>query len=285
METLRTIRESLAVSRILSTYTWSKIISLPDGDRFQLNFNTFLRCLAMPKNPIGNILIIQGGVRHMDSNSYYIRTACCFISGNTRIFMLEKLLPAANYKFAHDIASALTYIKTQFPGPITVIGYSMGGILLWSYLSLGYDQADLYIPVCCPLDLNRFHKVVESHPLFRMIQNKACKCYHVDGYEELLEFAGTSLEEVSDFEKNVLVNLNGHTSKWHSKTIYIISSDDPLTSFQDRYLLKSPPFTYYIKGGWHCCLDSIFLSTLLACRYIKSSYQGKKIRLEEISPN
>lgn len=59
---LKSIKDSFAVSRILSTYTWSNVVTFPDGDRFQANINTFVKCLSMPEHPIGNVLILQGGI-------------------------------------------------------------------------------------------------------------------------------------------------------------------------------------------------------------------------------
>jgi hypothetical protein len=280
---LKSLQESFAVSRILSAYTWSNIVKFPDGERFQANMNTFIKCVAMPEKPIGNVLIIQGGICHMNSNSYYIRTACSLLYKSLRIFIFEKLLPMMNFEFSHDVADCLTFIKREFSGPTCVIGYSMGGILLLSYLSMGYDQADLYIPVCCPLDLDRFHNVISSHYLFRFIQNKAYKCYQVDGYEDLLEISGTSTEKIKHFEKNFINNLNDKIDIWIPKTIYILSSDDPLTRLDDIKLLRKEPLTYYIKGGWHCCLDSIFLSVTLVNRFMKARDDGLKIKPEELS--
>lgn len=276
------VKESLAVSRIASTYAWSSIVKFPEGERFQVSMNTYVKCVSMPKNPIGNILIIQGGVRHMNSNSYYIRTACSFLSKYLRVFIFEMLKPVNNYEFGHEVANCLTLIKREFPGYTAIIGYSMGGILLYSYLSMGYDQADLYIPTCCPLDMEHFRETISIHPLFRYIQNKACQCYQVDGYEDLLEISGTSTEKHKEFEKTFIENLNRHADKWLPKTIYILSSDDPLTNIEDLELFKKPPLTYFIQNGWHCCLESILLSTTLANRFIKAKSEGAEVELDKL---
>lgn len=279
---LKSLRQSLAVGRILSAYTLSNIIHFPKGDRFQANINTFIRCLSMPENPIGNVLIIQGGARHMDSNSYYIRTACSFMSRKVRVFVFEKLLPVINFEFAHDISDCLKYIKKHFPGPTCVIGYSMGGILLWSYLALGYDQADLYIPSCCPLNLHSFSEIISTHPLFRLIQNKTYKCFQVDGYQQLLEFSGTTVEQHEEFMNKFIPMLNSQKDKWLNKVIYVLSEDDPVTKLEDLKLLEKGPLTYLVKGGWHCCLNSTFLTVLLASRFIESISNGESLKVEEI---
>ena len=279
----KSLKESLAVSRILSAYTWSNIVKFPDGDRFQANMTTFVKCLAMPENPIGNIFIIQGGVRHMNSNSYYIRTASSLLPKNMRVFIFEKLLPMANFEFGHDVADCLTLIRREFSGPTCMIGYSMGGLLLLSYLSFGYDQADLYIPVCCPLDLDYFYRAISNHSLFKYVQSRACKCYQVDGYQDLLEISGTSPEKNKEFEKNFLKNLNQNSDKWVSKTIYILCSDDPLTNIDHLKLLKKAPLTYFIKGAWHCDLESILLSVTLAGKFVNAKHDKIEINLEDLS--
>lgn len=279
----KSLKDSFAVSRILSTYTWSNIIKFPEGDRFQANINTFVKCLSMPENPIGNVLILQGGIKHMNSNSYYIRTACSLLSKTLRIFIFEKLLPLVNPEFAHDVADCLTLINREFPGPTCVIGYSMGGVLLYTYLSMGYDQADLYIPACNPLNMDRFFNVINNHYLFKMLQKKSCRSYQVDGYEDLLEISGTSLVENKEFEKHFIPNLNKNADKWVSKTIYVLSSDDPLTSLEDLDLLEQKPLTYFIKGGWHCCLESVLLTTTLASEFIKARSKGIQIQAEDLS--
>lgn len=268
---LKQFNDILSVSKIASTYLWSNIVTFPQGERYQANLTTFIKCLSLPKEPIGNVLIIQGGVLHMNSASYYIKTACSLLSKSVRIFIFEKIQPVANFEFAHDVADCLTLIKREFSGPICVIGYSMGGILLYTYLSMGYDQADFYIPVCCPLNMGRFREVLSNHSLFKLLQKRACKRYQVDEYEDLMEIAGSSLEKNKEFEKNFIPNLNKTANNWLSKTIYIISSNDPLTSPEDLKLLNKIPITYLIEGGWHCCLESILLSTTLASDFLKAN--------------
>jgi hypothetical protein len=278
---LKNLKDAFQVSKILSTYTWSNVVTFPAGDRIQVNLTTFLKCLALPENPIANVLILQGGVKHMNSNSYYIRVACSFLPKSFRIFIFEKILPVCNPEFGHDVADCLSLIKREFSGPTCVIGFSMGSVLLYTYLSFGYDQADLYVPVCGPLDLDRFLNVISNHYLFKMLNNRTCRSYQVKDYEDLLEIAGTSVEENKEFERLFIYNLNRNADKWSSKTIYIISSEDPLTSLNDLDLLEQRPLTYYIKGGWHCCSESILLSVTLASEFLKNV----NIKIEDLNAN
>ncbi|HKZ41362.1 MAG TPA: hypothetical protein VJ044_10400, partial [Candidatus Hodarchaeales archaeon] len=282
----KSFSEGASVNRIMSTYLLSYLTSFPESERFQINVDTFLKCLAQPKAPIGSVLILQGGIRHMDSNTYYVRTACSFIPSCARIFLYEKLLPMVNFEFAHDIAACLDYIRTNFPGPIVVIGYSMGGVLLYSYLSLGYDQADLYLPVCCPLDLDRFHETICDHTLFRFLQEKSYERYQVNDHDELLELAGSNRTQHQKFVDDFIPGLNRHRG-WSDKTIYIVSTDDPITPDyrHDLAKLNYPPLTYQVQGGWHCCLNSIFLSARLTGAYLQACHDGEILSPTEICPH
>jgi hypothetical protein len=268
---LKSIKDIWALNNIASTYLLSNIVKFPQGERYQININTFIKCLVMPENPIGNVFIIQGGVLHMNnSNSYYVTTTCSLLPKNLRVFVFETLYPACNYEFAHDIASCLTFIKREFPGKTCLIGYSLGGVLLYTYLSLGYDQADLYIPVCCPLDMDRFLKVISEHALFKILQKRACDRYNVKSYEDLLKIAGSSKEKSLEFNKTFIQNLNSNKDNWIPKTIYILSSNDPITRIHDLDLLEEKPLTYIIQKGWHCCGESILLTVSLARHFIET---------------
>lgn len=279
---LSSMREDIGLLKVVSTYFWSNILTLPRGDRYQVNINTYLRCLSMPKEPIGTILILQGGARHMASNSYYIRTACLFIPTEIRIFLFEKLLPMVNFEFTHDLAEAISLLRKQFPGPLVIIGYSMGGMLLWSYLGQGYDQGDLYIPTCCPLDLNHFRETIKTHPIFKLEEKRTLRSYQVDDYEGLLKFAGTSSQEQRIYTDHFVEGLNQYRDNWLKKTIYLLSSEDPLTKISHLELLTEAPLTYVVKGGWHCCLDSIYLSVVLASNYLLARSQGVNLEPHEI---
>ena len=251
----RKIKDSLAVSRVFATFTLSRLIQFNGEHRFQPNPTTFLKCISNPENAQGNIFIIQGGVRHMSGNGgFCVRILSAFMRKKYRIFVFEKLEPVINYAFGHDVADCIAFIRNNFFGPICAIGYSMGSILLYAYLSLGYDQADLYIPTCGPLDLVKFHEVINSNPLFHSLQCEAYKCYNVSGYDELLEIAGTSKEENEIFKKEFIPQLNRTINNWINKTIYLLGLDDPITDPNDLYLLERMPTTYLLSNSWHCCL-------------------------------
>jgi len=280
----QSFREFMGLTRIISTYVLSHIVTFPKGDFYQVGMDTFIECLAMPENPVGNILIIQGGTKHMDPDSYYVRTAGVLMKGNARVFLFEKCRPVINFNFGHDIADVLKFIKEKYPGPTTVIGYSMGGILLLSYLALGYNQADLYIPTCCALDLRDFSNAISSNWLFRFVEERECKMFGVKNKHELYKMAGTSTEETEKFMDTFMDRLNKYKENWVDKTIYVIGSDDPISADYQKWLdsLEKSPLTYVVEGGWHCCLNTVFLTIELACNYIKDLHEGKKTAVKNI---
>lgn len=281
---IKTFNEALSVRRIFSTYAISQMLVFNETERFQIGLNCFIKCIAKPECPVGNILILQGGVRHMDSDSYYIRTACGTSEKNVRIFVWEKLVPMVNFDFAKDVSTAIKWIKKNFPGPLTVVGFSMGGVLLWSYLSKGYDDADLYIPVCCPIDLNTFYKKICDHAVFNYLQEEALRKFGVANWEGLLKAAGTTKENHEKFVTEFIPGLNKCSPKWQNKTIWILSSDDPITQRfkKEIKLLENPPLTYWVAGGWHCCLDSIGLAMKLACKFLRLKNKGKVCKIDKL---
>lgn len=282
---LTNIFQYMEVRHILSTYIFSQMVDIPEGERYQINEDTYLRLIGNPEKPLGNVLIIQGGIHHMNTKTYYIRTASILMSAyNVRIWVFEKLLPMANPAFSHDIAAVLKFIRKKFSGPITVIGYSMGGVLLFNYLASGYDQADLYIPACCTLNMKDFTSTVASHALFNSLQYYSFKECGVDDHQSLLEAAGTTVEEYNQFTEHFIDKLNATQPTWLNKLIYVISANDPLTKDYSEYLtqLTKFPFTYLVDQGWHCCFESLQLTVNLAGNYIIARSRGETPTLEEI---
>lgn len=271
----RSFQQNCDVRRILSAYLFSTGIEMPRGKRTQIGPSSFVRQITDSSDCRDNLLIIQGGVNHMDSQSYYIRMAAILAPITFRIFIYENLMPMVDMNFSHQIADACSWIREQFSGSLSIVGYSMGGVVLYNYLSLGYDQADFYLPVCCPLDLETFQKNIDKHALFRMLQRVNYRKYQVTDYSEMLNFAGTNLDEQNGLIKKFIPGLNQFQS-WVNKTLYCISSDDPITKNHKKELkmLEKPPAVFYIKGGWHCCLDTIRLSVQLlgqACQQIRET--------------
>lgn len=266
---VKSFSEISEIRNILSTYILTQGIELPYNMLLQINLDTFIKLLFNPSKAIGNVLILQGGIKHMNKNSYYVKTSSMFLSQKIRLFIFEKFHPVINYKFSNDVSEAIKYIRKNYSGPIIIIGYSMGGMLLLSYLALGYDDADMYIPTCCSFDFNGFKNRIENNTLFSWLQYNDYKAFDVENYEELLKLSGISLEEQQNFMNNSLQYLNENIDKWLNKTIYIVSEMDPLTKNYktETRKLKQKLLIYEIKGGWHCCLDTSHLAATLAYNY------------------
>lgn len=270
-------QDFLCMNHILSSCLISRTITLPVGEIFQVNKSTFIECISMPTNPIGNVLIIKGGVKHIDPNSFYIRLLSMVMDKNIRLFLFEKYCPVLNFDFGHDIASALTFINKQFSGPTAVIGFSMGGELLLSYLAMGYDQADLYMPVCCAIDLYDFENTIMNNWIFRYVQRCEFENFGVKNKKELLKLSGTNLSKMRRYMKSFIHNLNSTIDSWFNKTIYIVGSKDPISNNYDKWLvkLKRPLLTYVVDNGMHCCLNTVFLTGRLSSNYLRELYKGK----------
>lgn len=279
------------VRYILPTYVFSYMVDLPDGVRYQVNEDTYVRLISNPNNKnrcIGNILILQGGIKHMNSKTYYVRTASILMASyNVRIFVFEKLLPVANPNFGHDVAKALKYIKRNFGGRIAVIGYSMGGVLLFNYLSKGYDHADFYVPTCCTLNMKNFNQTLSAHAIFDSLHKNTIISCGASSQEDLLRLSGCTPKDYQKFADTLIPRLKATQKHWKDKLIYVISSLDPLTQDYQQCIdqFDTPPFVYIVQGGWHCCLDSIYLSAKLACNYLLQRDKGIRPKLDEIPTN
>lgn len=274
----------LGMNRMASVCLLSYTVTIPDGEIFKVNSDTFIQCLSMPRNPVGNVLIIKGGAQHTSPDTYYIRIAAMLLGKSTRMFLFEKNCPVLNFEFSADIADALTFIKYNFSGPTTVIGYSMGGSLLLSYLAEGYDQADLYIPACCALDLNDFMETLSNNWFFNFMLKCQFEIYDVSDKEELLKLSGTTSKRTQKYMNRFQHKLNSTIDKWVSKTVYVIGSDDPISQNYSKWLrrLKRPLLTYVVAGGWHCCLNTIYLTCELVLNYLECLSRGEKIPIKDI---
>jgi len=248
---------------ILFTYfIGNNLCKITPYKRYQISKDSFIHHIIKPSNPVGNILLLQGGIGNMDLNSYYFKLFLTFLHQNCNVFVFEKFIPILGPHNSHLIHLCLQHIKTNFHGPITVVGFSAGGILLFNYLSLNYDDADLYIPLCCPVDVSNLKSVFQDHPVFRKIIKSAYNKYQVDDFTNLLLISGSNESDFNDSIANQINRLNYSTS-WIDKTIYILGENDPLTHPCNHQIncLSKKPVTYIVDKGWHCCLDTIRLAS------------------------
>lgn len=252
----------------------SAFLSTPRGTKYQVNETSYLNLINDCPCAIGSAILIPGGAGVADSYPYYVALTKEYIAHKVRLFVFEKKIPVANVSVIHDIYDAVQYIRRNYPGPLVMMGYSIGGIILFSYLSFGYDGCDLYIPICCTIDALSFEKAIFSHPIFRYISENACRSFKVSNHRELISLGGCPI--MHDKYISVLVRrFNSRDST--RKMFYIISSDDPLTQpIEDCCRpMKFKPHTHIIKGGWHCCIKTISFAAYIVNKYMKLRDAGE----------
>lgn len=254
----------------------SAFLSSPVGIKYRINDNTYLGLIKTSSccEMIGNILLIPGGAGVANSYPYYVSLTSEHTAENVRLFIFEKKTPVANISVIHDVEDAVKFLKSHFSGPVVLMGYSLGGLVLFSYLSFGYDSCDFYIPVCCTIDSVKFENCILSHPIFRQILDKACKEYNVQSHRDLIKIGGCPLSH----DKYLSLLVKRFNSRDHrDKLFYIISSDDPLTQPINgcTSLFKFQPYTHIIVGGWHCCIKTIYFATRIAHRYLLRRSKGE----------
>ena len=94
-------KEMFCITRLISPLILTSGIRIPSGDLHQIGPDAFVRCIANPKNPIGNIFIVQGGARHLDAYAYYVKVTSYYVRKNMRVFVYLKLNPVVNFEYAH----------------------------------------------------------------------------------------------------------------------------------------------------------------------------------------
>lgn len=261
----------------------SAFLCTPVGSKYQINDDSYINCINHSPNAIGNVLIIPGGGGMMDSYPYYIKLTRQYLMKQVRLFVFEKRVPVANIAVIHDIQDAARFIREHFGGPIVLVGYSVGGIVLYAYLAFGYDAFDLYIPVCCSVDTLRFEQSILNNAVFKNVITDACKSFKVNNLRELIALGGCI---VTHDKYLVMLVRRLNDKNWTHKVYYILSSDDPLTHppHECCACLKNKPHTHIVRGGWHCCMKTICLTATVANKYICARDDGIILSPECLDP-
>ena len=284
---LKSIRDFSELGNILPTFVAAKFICLTGTSLFQVNMNTFVRLLHVGTEATDNILIIQGGIFHNGKQSFYLKSVSYYFPETVRIFLFEKINPLVDIYCAEDFVQTTEFIRQNYSGRLVVIGYSMGGVLLSSYLAQKYRarHADLFILCCNSFDFKEFREVIDTHSLFNWIQKKDLRAFGVKTVEELMEKECIDYQEQQDFMNNLIEHLNETSKYWHSKTLYIVAEKDPITCNFKKTLeaFQQKPHTINVKGGWHCCSATVYSSFSLACSFLNLSNKKKKnVKISEI---
>lgn len=224
-----------------------------------INDLIYLSMIAEPNDPKGTVLVLQGGVGDPSLNSHYLIQTNKRLGYDYRIFVFQKKGPIISLKDSENLHDSLTYIKSRYQGKVYVIGYSAGGVLLYTYLSRGYNDADIYIPVCCPINLTRFDKIIKEHFIFNMLSQQIYRQYNVRTHEEFLKTQGICLSRYHQYIDKHFDLLNETSKNWADQTYYVIGDGDPLTHpLEWNYgSLRYNPHLLLVKGGWHCCSRTV----------------------------
>ena len=282
----KTIKDCSGIINLSSSFLSSKLIEY-DSETIQIKIteNSSIELLSNPVDPIGNIFVLQGGVNHDVNDSFYIKNTCLYLTferAPVRIYLYKNNLPIINESFLPEIDQCIKYIKKSTQQSCIMIGYSMGGVVLYSYLSRGFLAADYYLPVCCPINLAKFHQQIEENAIFRRLQQKTLRRFKVSSQEELFLLARTSKEQNQEFIETFTDHLNQTIDQWVDRLTYIYGNKDPLTLDlnQDLAQFNRKITTVIIENGWHCDLDSV----IQACK-IGLSYFSGEIKIIKNSKN
>jgi pimeloyl-ACP methyl ester carboxylesterase len=269
------LREML---RALSGILITKTMDFSSAETTQLSPDVFIQKIQDPPNPEGTVFVIRGGTYHMGKEGFYVRLSCAFLP-RYRIFFFEKMRPMVNFDFADDVSMVLRYLRGKYSEPLAVMGFSMGGILTWSYLGRGYDDADLYVPISAPIDIDYFREEIHRHVLFRTMHKNTLKAFQVSDEEGLMKLAGCTPEIRDKTIQNWFPALSQTQDRWHEKTLSVSGDQDTLMEHYSTDLQKfnRPPHSLIVKGGSHCCMDVIWY----ACLVVKT-YCQKRLPISEI---
>lgn len=227
--------------------------------RYQVDSDLYCRKIVNNIKPKRIVLIIRGGGLHFDIHDipYYCKIFALSCK-ETKIYIYEKMMPMMSYKEYHDISTCINYIRRENDSniPLLLVGFSVGGIHILNYLSYGKDEADLYITVCSPVNMNYFFKIINTHPIYSRIQKSMCASYNVKTMSEMYKLYAIN-EEENMLEWNNLILRLQHNRNTLKKCISIIGSKDCLTTTFTTDITSLPITVLKIHGGYHVSYDCI----------------------------
>jgi len=270
-----TWKEFREICRAGSASLLSKLIQIPKIDKIQLSGDLFIQQIRSPDNPIANVLVLRGGAFHMGDEGFYVKLTSYLLS-DYRIFLFEKARPIITFDHSQDINTCIKWIKSHYPEKLILTGFSIGGILIWNYLSQGHDLADMYVPISAPFNLINFNQDVHQKFIYQRMCHQAIKFIGARDEKDLVRFGGYDLLTREKYMREFIPALQSTQAIWIDKTFPISGSEDTLF---DRYLDDLKKFSGNIKavvvqGGSHCCLDVVFHACYLIKIAMESGFQG-----------
>ncbi len=280
------LSEFYELKNILIPYISSNFVSLTTEKLIQVNLSTFIRLIQDPVEASGNLLILQGGMRHANKNSYYLKQASYYFDSSTRIFIFEQFNPLIDFNTTSDLIDIFKYIRAKYRGPLVTVGFSMGGILLSAYLAKTQpipEDPNLVITCCNSFDIPSFKKTLDTNSLFKWIRQRDLNAFGFNTYEEL-KTAYQITEEQEEYMNNLIENLNSNVDRWRDVLLWILGSSDPLTLNYKEQLsqFKRPPYTLVCKDGWHCTTDCIRSAIELATEFLLRKEGNPKFNLKDL---
>lgn len=247
----------------LTTYILSLTSNPLKNIRYKVCSNMYLTMLAEPTQPMCNVLLIKGGQQSPGCDSFYIRLLLKYLP-NARVFVIDKdVIMLNHFRDAKDIDICLDYIRCKYTQPIYLVGTSLGGVVLTTYLIEGYDKADGYVSICSSLNVVDFDRRIMKHIYFRYLVNHICRQYSVNNVCDLYRYCGMECHEQEAYMNSYMNKVHKTCSKWKSKIVMIAGSLDPLTPnfVQD---MKDYPIHYIqVDGGGHLSYDTLWYASQL----------------------
>jgi pimeloyl-ACP methyl ester carboxylesterase len=234
-------------------------------NRIQIHDKSFIRLINNPSKPVGTILILEGGPIHFKPEPYYV-TMMRLKLKEYRIYAFEHLDPVIGLNMATPIDHALKTIRHLHTGTLILTGFSIGGMLVWNYLSEGYDSADGYVPISCPVNLRRFYDLIPSNFYCRRLYRKLLSMYNVNTNIDLLKTLDIDPDQFLIKLDLTYYNLTQKQS-WKHKLIWVFGENDSLLESHEHDLKEVQDIKVKkIPQGTHCCINT----TIAACDAIKT---------------
>lgn len=255
------------IFRAIHAISLSNFVFLHRQERIQIEPGTFLRKLQEPENPSGTVVMLRGGIFHYQEEGHSVKLACSFLPRH-RVYFFEKLSPAVGPFMGEDVEKVLRHLRDLHSGKLIVLGFSMGGVLTWSYLATGKNEADLYVPVSSPINLVRFNQELHRHPIYENLYQQSLRKLNVKTSEELFEKIGFSKEDNEqhlNIFKNFMERLQETQSIWQDYCYPVNGDQDTLLKGyqEDLKVFQEKPNALIVKGGTHCCIDVIWYACLI----------------------
>lgn len=230
--------------------------SIPVQRKFStaIDDTTTLHCFREIENAAYNCIIFRGGPEHGNDCPYYVRL---FISKCklANIYLVESSVPLINLKNVSQIENVCAYCRKRNNLPLILLGYSLGGVYILSYLAQGGNAADRYLTVCSPVDMNHFFHAIGSMSVYRLMMVSAVKKHGVNNIRTLFERYGCNCEEqiiyMNTFEECLMKNVD----YWKERLMCFVGGEDYLTKSERSRMLFERIKTIIIPKSYHCDYD------------------------------